>query len=251
MLIGLDVGGTFTDAVLIDEGEIVRKIKFPTARDDLLNSLLNALTPLLETAGSHAIQRIVTSTTLITNLIATGAIEPVALVLTPGPGLNPHTYQFDAARTFMLSGAIDFRGREIEPLKDEEVVGCVEEIKRLQLRRVAIVGKFSQRNSIHEQAIAGAFARHAPDIQLVQGHQVSSQLNYPRRVTTALLTLATREEFRKFYGQVVAALTRRGITAPLYILKADGGTLPFEQALDRPVETIFWCPLPALSVHWR
>jgi N-methylhydantoinase A/oxoprolinase/acetone carboxylase beta subunit len=247
MLIGLDVGGTFTDAVLIDGGEIVKKIKFPTATDNLLESLLHALNPLLETAGGHAaqgrdIQRIVISTTLITNLIATDRIEPVALVLIPGPGLNPDTYQFDAERTFVLSGAIDYRGREIEPLKDAEIIGCIEEIKSLRLGRAAIVGKFSQRNSAHEQAVAAAFARHAPEVQLVLGHQVSSQLNFPRRVITALLTLATRDVFRDFYEQVAAALSRRGIEAPLYILKADGGTLPFAQALKRPVETIFSGP---------
>src|SRR5208337_3129822 len=64
----------------------------------------------------------------------------------------------------------------------------------------------------------------------------------PRRVVTALLTLATRDKFRDFYGQVSSALSRHGIDAPLYILKADGGTLPFEQAVRMPVETIFSGP---------
>ena len=50
MLIGLDVGGTFTDAVLIDKGAVVRKIKFPTYPEDLFKSLMNALKPILETA---------------------------------------------------------------------------------------------------------------------------------------------------------------------------------------------------------
>ncbi|MGD0153253.1 MAG: hydantoinase/oxoprolinase family protein [Thermacetogeniaceae bacterium] len=242
MLIGLDVGGTFTDAVLIDQGEIVRKIKFPTNSDDLLDSLMNALDPLLETAKSHTIQRIVTSTTLITNLIATNNIEPVALVLIPGPGRNPRNYQFEVPDTYVLSGAIDYRGREIAPLKESEISSCIEHVKQKGLRRVAIVGKFSQRNKAQEQAVADRFASHAPEVQLVLGHQVSSQLNYPRRIVTALLTLATQDQFRHFFAQVSAALSQRGVTAPLYILKADGGTLPFEQALGKPVETIFSGP---------
>lgn len=242
MLIGLDVGGTFTDAVLIDNGEIVRKIKYPTDSNDLLNSLMNALDPLLENAKNHSIQRIVTSTTLITNMIATNNIEPVALVLIPGPGQNPGTYQFEVPHTFILSGAIDYRGREIDPLKESEVMDCIEQVKKKGLRRVAVVGKFSQRNKTHEQSVANYFAKYDPKVQLVLGHQVSSQLNFPRRVVTALLTLATLDKFRDFYDQVSAALARRGIEAPLYILKADGGTLPFEQALSKPVETIFSGP---------
>ncbi len=242
MLIGLDVGGTFTDAVLIDRGAVVRKIKFPTYPEDLFKSLMNALEPLLETVNNQSIQRIVTSTTLITNMIATNNVEPVSLVLIPGPGRNPDNYHFEVPHTFVLSGAIDYRGREIVSLNDGEIMSCVEQVKKAGLRRVAIVGKFSQRNRAHEQAVANCFARCCPDLQLVLGHQVSSQLNFPRRVVTALLTLATRDKFRDFYDQLSATLTQRGIDAPLYILKADGGTLPFEQAVRRPVETIFSGP---------
>ncbi len=242
MLIGLDVGGTFTDAVLIDKGAVVRKIKFPTYQEDLFKSLMNALEPLLETVTNQSIQRIVTSTTLITNMIATNNVEPVGMVLIPGPGRNPSTYNFEVPHTFVLSGAINFRGKEIDSLKDSEIMFCIEQVKQAGLRRVAIVGKFSQRNKTHEQTVANLFAKHCPDIRLVLGHQVSSQLNFPRRVVTALLTLATQDKFRDFYDQLSTALSQRGIDAPLYILKADGGTLPFEQAVRRPVETIFSGP---------
>jgi N-methylhydantoinase A len=242
MQIGLDVGGTFTDAALIDHAEVVAKTKISTSPDDLLNTLVTALEPLLKASGSRPIQRIVTSTTLITNMIATNDIEPVALVLIPGPGRNPGDYNFDVPLTFVLSGAIDYRGREIEPLKDNEIEACIGQVKKAGMRRVAIVGKFSQRNRSHEQAVAGHFAEHAPEIQLVMGHQVSGQLNFPRRVVTTLLTLATQERFKDFYAQVSAALSQRGIAAPLYILKADGGTLPLDQAAGKPVETIFSGP---------
>jgi N-methylhydantoinase A/oxoprolinase/acetone carboxylase beta subunit len=242
MLIGLDVGGTFTDAVLIDKGAVVRKIKFPTYPEDLFKSLMNALEPILETVANRSIQRIVTSTTLITNMIATNNVDPVGLVLIPGPGRNPSTYNFEVPHTFVLSGAINYRGKEIDSLKDSEIISCIEQVKQAGLRRVAIVGKFSQRNKTHEQTVANLFAKHCPDIRLVLGHQVSSQLNFPRRVVTSLLTLATQDKFRDFYDQLSTALSQHGIDAPLYILKADGGTLPFEQAVRRPVETIFSGP---------
>lgn len=68
MIIGLDVGGTYTDAVLLDGGRVVMKNKAPTDDSRLLNSLINALDPLLENAGKENLERIVLSTTLITNL---------------------------------------------------------------------------------------------------------------------------------------------------------------------------------------
>lgn len=242
MLIGLDVGGTYTDAVLIDHGEVIEKIKIPTKPDGLLDSLLSALDPLLQAARGREIQRIVLSTTLITNLIATNTVDPVALVLIPGPGLNPSSYKFKATQSYILSGAIDYRGREIEPLKENEIKACLEAIKKEGIKRVAIVGKFSQRNNSHEQAVASYFASHAPEFQIIMGHQVTGRLNFPRRAVTTLLTLATREKFENFYKQVLQVLKERGITAPLYILKADGGTLPFSQSLTKPVETIFSGP---------
>ncbi len=242
MLIGIDVGGTYTDAVLLRRGEILEKIKIPTKSEDLQTSLLNALEPLLKAAGNEEINRIVLSTTLITNLIATGNIDPVALVLIPGPGLNPKGYQFNVPDTFILSGAIDYRGREIEPLKEKEIKECFEAVKARGVKRVAIVGKFSQRNKSHEEAVASYFKQHAPEIQTVMGYQVSGRLNFPRRVVTSLLTLATQDKFQEFYSQIQKLLVQRGITAPIYILKADGGTLPFQQAFLKPVETIFSGP---------
>lgn len=242
MLIGLDVGGTCTDAVLLEEKNIIKKVKTPTNNEKLLNSLIAALGPLLEEAKGKNLERIVLSTTLITNLIATKRVDPVALVIIPGPGLNPLTFDFRVPNTFLLSGAIDYRGREIEPLDTGEIEECAEKIKSLGIKRIAVVGKFSQRNNSHEQQVATFLQEKIPDLTVIMGHQVTGRLNYPRRVYTALLTLATQDRFRAFYSEISELLKQKGITAPIYILKADGGTVPFEQSAIKPVETIFSGP---------
>lgn len=143
MLIGLDVGGTYTDAVLMDGRKIVKKMKVPTQNDNLLNSLLAALDPLLEAVQDNELDRIVLSTTLITNLIATKKVDSAALVIIPGPGLNPRLYDYKVPDTFLLSGAIDFRGREIEVLDEQEIKTCAQKIQESGVMRVAVVGKFS------------------------------------------------------------------------------------------------------------
>src|SRR5512141_543850 len=92
MLIGIDVGGTTTDAVLVDGGSVTKTAYVQTDHDDLLKCLLGALDELVKGVDTGKIERVVLSTTLITNMIAEGKIDPVALVLIPGPGTNPKDY---------------------------------------------------------------------------------------------------------------------------------------------------------------
>jgi N-methylhydantoinase A/oxoprolinase/acetone carboxylase beta subunit len=74
------------------------------------------------------------------------------------------------------------------------------------------------------------------------GHQASGRLNFPRRAATTVLKAAAMDEYRKFAGEVTKAVAGRRIQAPVYILKADGGTLPLATSIEHPVETIFSGP---------
>ncbi len=241
MFIGIDVGGTFTDAVLTDGKTILGKQKVATRPDDLLTSLLNALDAVTEGLDPAQIQRVVLSTTLVTNLIAQRKYPPVALVLVPGPGLHPDEYDYDTV-PWIIPGAIDYRGREIIPLNEEKVFQAGVEINGLGYNRVAVVGKFSGRDNSHELAIKAFLERTFSDLTIETGHTISGQLNFPRRIAGTMLTAAVRDLFAGFIEKVVQALAERKITAPAFILKADGGTLPLASALKMPIETIFSGP---------
>ena len=119
MLIGIDVGGTTTDAVLIRNGEVYSTAKVSTEPGNLLNSLLEALDAVSKDIPPEQLERVVFSTTVITNLIAEGKTDRVALLLIPGPGINPASYTFPDS--FYLKGAMDYRGREIQPLDEAEL----------------------------------------------------------------------------------------------------------------------------------
>lgn len=240
MLIGIDVGGTYTDAALIRDRQVVRAAKIPT-RSELLSSLLEALDQIMEGVDPAAIQRVGLSTTLITNLIAEDKVEPVALVAIPGPGANPSGFTvFDDAH--LIKGAIDYRGRETQKLQPAEVAEVMKKIEKQGIRKVAVVGKFSGRNNQHENEIYKYVTQNHPQLEVELGHQVAGKLNFPRRAATTRLTAATRPAYRNFISQIKAALQERKIKAPVYILKADGGTLPLEKAVEVPVETIFSGP---------
>jgi len=148
MLVGIDVGGTTTDAVLVDGGQVAKTAYLPTDHDNLPGCLLGALDELIRDVDTSKIERVVLSTTLITNMIAEGKTDPVALVLIPGPGTNPRDYALGEA--YILDGAIDYRGREIDKIKEPQIKDIAAQISSKGFSRVAVVGKFSQRNHAHE-----------------------------------------------------------------------------------------------------
>lgn len=240
MLIGIDVGGTTTDAVLIRNGKVCSTAKVSTEPGNLLNTLLEALDTISRDVPPDQLKRVVFSTTVITNLIAEGKTDRVALLLIPGPGINPASYTFPDS--FYLKGAMDYRGREIQPLDEAEIRKTVDLVRESGFSRAAIISKFGQRNPSYELRIEEIFRELYPDCKLELGHKVSGKLNFPRRIATAMLTSATRERYQEFVERIRKALEERNIRAPVYILKADGGTLPVEKSIELPVETIFSGP---------
>lgn len=253
MIIGIDVGGTFTDAVLLDNrmGKILNTVKVPTRANNLLVSLEQALDAILDGVDPGLIQRVNLSTTIVTNVLAEKNYSPVGLLIIPGPGLLPPPVVF-AKKTAVLSGAIDHRGRVTAPVKPDEVTAAINEFHSTGIAKVAVIGKFSVRNHSQELEVEQIIRTKFPQWKVEMGHRCGSQLNFPRRVVNTVLTAATKESYGGFARAVQEALTRRKLTAPVMILKADGGTLPLEESIAAPVETIFSGPaasvLGALSL---
>jgi len=241
LYVGIDVGGTYTDAVLMEGRTVIRKKKTPTRHENLLSSLLEALDGVLEGVKVSEIRRVVLSTTLVTNIIAEKKYPPVALVIIPGPGLSHSEYRFDTL-TRILAGAIDYRGRELVPVNKEEIISAGNDIEEKGYTHIAVAGKFSCRNNSHEKFIKEVLEKNNPGALVEMSHTVSGRLNFPRRIATTVLTAATKEVFFGFIRDVSGALKNRGITAPSFILKADGGTIPLDSGRMMPVETIFSGP---------
>ncbi|MGC9356626.1 MAG: hydantoinase/oxoprolinase family protein [Anaerolineae bacterium] len=241
LLIGVDVGGTFTDAVAVRGGEVVATAKHPTQPERLEASLLAALDGVLAEVSPEEVTRVAFSTTLITNLLALGRTPEVALLLIPGPGRDPQSYRLPGP-TWVVGGAIDFRGRETAPLDDQALDDALDEIAGEDHQRLAIVGKFSPRNPAHEETVAQRARAMHPDWILRTGHTVAAQLNFPRRAVATALTLAVADPYQTFFDDLRAALAQRGLTSPIVVLKADGGTLPLEAAGEAPLQSIFSGP---------
>jgi N-methylhydantoinase A/oxoprolinase/acetone carboxylase beta subunit len=239
MIIGLDVGGTHTDAVLLDAEGLKREAKVPTRAGDLLTSVMAGLEAVTDGVEAGEIRRIVLSTTLTTNAIVQKKIPPVGLIVSPGPGIDPELFRTNPDYV-CVKGSIDHRGRETEPLDPAEVRAAAESFREKEIRQVGVAGKFSVRNPLHELQIAEILAGSFENVFL--GHRVSGSLNFPRRIATTYLNAAVCPLHRQFFEAVMASLKAKGLTLPLRLLKADGGNMRFEASMDFPAQTIFSGP---------
>jgi len=239
MIIGLDVGGTHTDVVLLDSAGLLRETKVPTDGADLFRSVLRGLEAVTDGMDVHAIRRIVLSTTLTTNAIIQNTIPAVGMVVASGPGIDPEHFRTNP-HYICVKGSIDHRGREVEPIHPEEVAAAADLFRRQGIRQVGVVGKFSVRNPAHETRIRELLGDSFDKIFL--GHRVSGSLNFARRIATTYLNAAVHPIHRAFFDAVQASLSVKGLRLPLRLLKADGGNMRLEASVDFPAQTILSGP---------
>ncbi|AFQ44390.1 hydantoinase/oxoprolinase family protein [Desulfosporosinus meridiei] len=235
--IGIDVGGTYTDAVYITNGQIQHTAKVPTQSENLVETLMNAFDN-LKIQDEQEISQITVSTTLVTNAILQNRIPPVKLFLFSGNGMKVDALPWPVTYT-ELSGEMDYRGREITSPDQEEWQKLNLADLEDDYSHVAIVGKFSHRNSLHEEQLAAYLKEHNPLIRMALGHEWG-QSNFYRRSLTTYLNLGVSDLYQQFVQQLQAAVRARNIQAPIFILKADGGSLPL--AKIRPIDSIYSGP---------
>ena len=239
MLLGLDVGGTFTDAVIIDGHRVVAIAKRRTTKNNLMNGIGEALDAVLEGYDASNIEQVTLSTTVVTNTIVEGKEQPVDLYVVTGPGRNVDDI-FPVSPIY-LQGYTDHRGIVVEHTPADAVRGIANMVQaRSGTDLAAVSAKFGVRNPQEELSITEELKNTYHTIS--NGSLLSGSLNFPRRTISAYFNSAVTPVFTVFKENVEDALRARNIVAPLHILKADGGSLPIEHMVSRPVETAFTGP---------
>ncbi|PIE67025.1 MAG: hydantoinase [Deltaproteobacteria bacterium] len=239
MIIGLDVGGTHTDVVLLGAEGLIRQIKVPTNPDDLFSTVLQGLESVTEGIDPSLIRRAVLSTTLTTNRIVQHRTVDVGMIVSAGPGMDPELFR-TGEHYHLIDGAIDHRGREIAPINTDQVCRAADELVRNGIRYVGVVSKFSVRNPNHEIVIRELIEDRFEKIFL--GHRIAGSLNFPRRVATTYLNASVYPIHKEFFEAVVKSLNQKGLTMPIRLLKPDGGNMRFEASIDHPAQTILSGP---------
>ena len=239
MIVGLDVGGTHIDAVVIDEGKVIDAVKEPVQRENLFESIWTTLKQLFSRHDKSKIERINLSTTVSTNAIVENKTSPVGMIIQNGPGL-PNDFLACGDENIFISGYVDHRGKLVKDLDLKEIERAIELFKKKNINSCAVVTKFCTRNFNHELRIKEILEEYFSSVTM--GHSLSGKLNFPRRVFTAYLNAAVYDTFNEFSNNIKRSMEHEGIEAPLFILKADGGTTSLEAAEQYPVETILSGP---------
>ena len=233
MLLGIDVGGTFTDAVILEQGEIAAQAKRATTQADVLHCVLAALDAVLQPELAAKLERVVISSTIVTNALTEGRLDDVFLAVIAGPGMNIAGHL--PVTPCYLQGYVDHRGK---------ITAQLDLLKLLQQRGkgvAAVSGKFSVRNPQLEYQAEHELKKCGYK-KIFLGSGLSGELNFVRRTNSAYFAAQVYELFAHFCERIREALAERGIHAPVHILKADGGTLPLAVALEQPVEAVFTGP---------
>ena len=239
MLLGLDVGGTFTDAVIIDGHRVVASAKRRTTKDNLMQGIGEALDAVLAGCNTSNIEQVTLSTTVVTNTIVEEKEQVVDLYVVTGPGRNVD--DIFPVNPIYLQGYTDHRGIVVERTPINAVRDVAEMVQSHSGTDLAAVSaKFGVRNPQEELSITEELKNQYNTIS--NGSLLSGSLNFPRRTISAYFNSAVTPVFTIFKCNVEEALSIRNIKAPLHILKADGGSLPMEHMVSRPVETAFTGP---------
>lgn len=260
--LGIDTGGTYTDAVLVnhDSGQVLAATKTLTTHHDLALGIEAAIRGIFEPDARlepHAplvtptdVGLVGLSTTLATNAIVEGQGGPVCLILIGYDRELIHKQAFEeelvTPNVVYLEGGHTIDGEEQAPL-DEAGARAAVLAHKDHVAAFAVSGYFSVRNPAHElrvkALIEGLTAdAHGLPLPVTCGHELTTKLNAIRRATTAALNARLIPTLRDLILTVRAALDQVGIGAPLMIVKGDGSLVRSAWAIRRPIETILSGP---------
>jgi N-methylhydantoinase A/oxoprolinase/acetone carboxylase beta subunit len=246
--LGLDTGGTFTDAVLLDGGRrVVASAKSLTTHWDLAIGIGGAIRAVLAAMPAGARREDVTlvsvSTTLATNAVVENRFSPVCTLLI---GFDePMLERSGLARegsgfVARIRGGHDATGEELEALDEAGIDAAIREFEA-RVEGFAVAARFSVRNPDHELRVRQRI-RALSKKPVTCAHELSSKLDAPRRALTAALNARLTPQIRHLIEALAKVLEAESVDAPLMIVKGDGSLMTAEVALEYPVETILSGP---------
>ncbi|TAA57056.1 hydantoinase/oxoprolinase N-terminal domain-containing protein [Shinella sp. JR1-6] len=250
LLLGIDTGGTYTDAVLYSEtAGVVARAKALTTRHDLSVGISGAVEAVLEAAKApvSAIGLVSLSTTLATNALVEGQGGRAGLVMI---GFGPEDLKRDGLAdalgndpVLFLPGGHNVHGDETA--LDMSALDDALPVLAETVSSFAVAGYFAVRNPAHEERVR-ARIREVSHLPVTCSHELSSKLGGPRRALTTLLNARLVSMIDRLIGACEDYLDRRGIHVPMMVVRGDGALIAAAEARLRPIETILSGPAASL-----
>jgi N-methylhydantoinase A len=258
LVLGVDVGGTFTDVVLSRSGEL-HTAKIPTTPDDPVHGVVDGISAVLADAGRELgdVTRFVHGTTLATNVILQRAGGPVALVTTEGFGdvlrlgrdarveedrydlaYTPPAPPVDARLTFEVRERVGANGVVHVPLTDEAIAQVVDRIVSAEPTGVALCLLHAYARPDHEQAVAAAVRAALPSVPVMVSSEIWPEpREYERAMTTVVCALVA-PVVSAYLARLQDALAARGLACPVQLLDSAGDVTSAARAAERPVALV-------------
>lgn len=251
LLLGIDTGGTYTDAVLYDAetATVIETAKALTTRHDLAEGIAGAAGRVIAGASADParIAMVSLSTTLATNALVEGQGGRAALVMI---GFGPDDLKRDGLAdalgndpVIFLPGGHDVHGRET-PLDTGALEEALDGLAQT-VSAVAVAGYFAVRNPSHEERVRDLVAQRT-GLPVTCSHELTSKLGGPRRALTTLLNARLIGMIARLINAARGWLQEQGINAPMMVVRGDGALISAEEALSRPIETILSGPAASL-----
>lgn len=240
--LGVDTGGTYTDAAIMNmsNGTIIESNKALTTYPDLIRGIKNSIEG-LNPRYLKRIKFVSVSTTLATNTTLEDKGYPAGLILIG------YTIPKKLASRYVISiqGGHDSNGNEIAPLEDlENLRDFIKQVKN-KVAAFAISGYFGVRNPEHELKVKEV-VQEMTGLPVVCGYELSMSLGAYERAVTALLNAELIPVSKQLINSFQAVMQEKEIKATLMMMKCDGSLVRIEEALQKPVESIFSGPAASL-----
>jgi N-methylhydantoinase A len=265
-VIGVDVGGTFTDVVAVDEESgTISVFKTPSTPADQADGVLTGI------AGLHedftTISRIVHGTTVATNTVLEGNGAKVALITTGGfrdtleigrcrrmmadsmfntkfvrpPPLVPRHLRFEVSERLSATGTV------LRPLVDEEVLRIAELIRREEVTAVAVCFLHSYLNPVHEQRAKDLLVGRLQDLMVCTSSEILPEIREYERFSTTAMNAFIAPVMRRYIISLTGTLKRRSYGADLYTMASHGGIMSSESTISHPIRTVLSGPASGVN----
>ncbi len=245
--IGVDVGGTNTDAVLMQGDELLAQAKVPTT-PDVTSGIETSIRAVLGGANPDAHpSAVMLGTTHFTNallerrrLAKTAVLRlclPATTLLPPLCDWPGPLKQAIGGLSYMVHGGHEFDGREISPFDHEEIRNAALRMREEGVEAVAVSGVFSPIDPAHEEQAADVIRQTAPELRVTLSHQIG-RVGILERENAAALNAALSVAAESIIPRIRGSLAALGLHVPLYLSQNDGTLMDAEFATRYPVFTI-------------
>jgi N-methylhydantoinase A len=255
--LGVDVGGTFTDIVLLDADGTIHTKKVPSTTDDYGRGIVAGLAELLEEVGvaPGTIDAVVHGTTVATNAILEGRGARTALLTTAGfrdvlefrrirvPVLYDLQYRkpkplVPRRLRFEVDERIGPRGEVRRPLDRGSVASAIERLRAADVQAVAITLLHSYANPAHERAVEQMVREALPELYVTSSVDILPEIREYERTSTTVINAYVGPIVGQYLGSFLARLRGIGVTAPLLIMQSNGGVMTAESAIEKPAHIV-------------